>query len=479
MEIQLIRRAFAAEPRYLVALGVVMALLHLPAHAFDSTFTVTNLNDSGPGSLRQAVLDANITHHNVQSNLIVFQSGLSGTINLTSGEITASVGSSNGFALIIKDLTIEGPGAKVLTISGSNISRIFRIDGFGNGGGHAEINNLTLRDGYASYGGAIVVDNSSLVVNNCRIFNNIAYRIPGADYTNGAGGGIYNELNSGLTVIDSTITDNSAGNAGGGIGNNGTLTITNSTLSSNSAFVQGGGIDNQGAVSIINSTLSGNSAPGNPYTVGVAGGGIWNAGTLTVGNSILAGNSIPTGGIGKEVYIATGGTFTSRGHNLFGENGSSGLVNANPIASDLILPGLISTALGPLTDNGGPTPTQLPVPGSLALNHGDNARIPAGATTDQRGSGFPRIVNDTADIGAVEVQPLGSLLAGLTSTGQIYYTVIPPPPPCNAEVGASPQSERMGQPSRPTRPASSRRFQRRRRGRSGRPGGQRIHLVHH
>jgi len=79
-----------------------------------ATFTVTNLDDSGPGSLRQAVLDANLT---AGSDAIVFQNGLGGAIALTSGQIE-----------ITDSLTIHGPGANVLTLHGDgHTSRFFYI----------------------------------------------------------------------------------------------------------------------------------------------------------------------------------------------------------------------------------------------------------------------------------------------------------------------------------------------------------------
>ena len=71
---------FFLRPRVLPVLGLVLSLLNLPAGA--ATFTVTNLNNSGPGSLRQAILDANVA---AGDDDIVFQSGLSGQITLTSG----------------------------------------------------------------------------------------------------------------------------------------------------------------------------------------------------------------------------------------------------------------------------------------------------------------------------------------------------------------------------------------------------------
>src|SRR6516164_10217014 len=72
--------------------------------------TVTNLNDAGAGSLRQAIIDT------PSSGTVDFQAGLSGTIPLSTGEL-----------LIVKDLTIAGPGSDVITVSGNHASRVFDI----------------------------------------------------------------------------------------------------------------------------------------------------------------------------------------------------------------------------------------------------------------------------------------------------------------------------------------------------------------
>ena len=454
---------------------IVLSIYSLPAGA--ATFTVTNLDDSGPGSLRQAILDANAA---AGDDTIAFQSGLSGTILLAS---QIEPGNQN--------LTINGPGASVLAISGNNVTRIFAGNSMA-----ITINNLTLKNGRSSTGGAIY-SGGTMTINQCVLSNNVS---------TGTGGAIDN-LGT-MTITNSILSGNSAVYQGGAINNRETLTVSNSTLSGNSATATaantsagwGGGIysypgsmltianstlsgnsatnssgfgGHGGAIKfnggkklmIINSTLSGNSAnsptcptfnncshgkggglytfwQGNAddqmtvrdstFTGNTAvnhGGGIYlDQGTLTVGNSIVSGNNATNGNeVAANNPSASSAKFVSLGHNLFGENGAAGLVNASPIASDLILAGAIDTALGELADNGGPTQTQLPTPGSPALNAGDNALIPAGTATDQRGAGFARIVNNVVDIGAAEVQPPGSLVAGLTSTGQIYYTTIASP----------------------------------------------------
>ena len=150
-----------------------------PAQAV--TFTVTNLNDSGTGSLRQTVLEANAA--TATNNTIVFQAGLSGIL-LTSGGFT-----------ITGNLTINGPGENVLTISDNNSQRVFVVDS----GATATISRLTIKNG-----------------------------------------SLYNYYST-LTINYSTLSDSTIGRI---YNRNGTLTVSNSTLSSNSA-TRGGGIYNR------------------------------------------------------------------------------------------------------------------------------------------------------------------------------------------------------------------------------------------
>ena len=121
-----------------------------------SSTVVTTNADSGAGSLRQTVIDA------PDGGTITFSPGVTGTITLTSGEIA-----------IVKNLTIQGPGASVLTISGNNNSRVFEI-----GIGNSIISGLTITGGMVptgQVGGGIKVDDgSSLTVNFCVITGNSA-----------------------------------------------------------------------------------------------------------------------------------------------------------------------------------------------------------------------------------------------------------------------------------------------------------------
>ena len=188
-----------------------------------TTFTVTNLNDSGANSLRQAILDANAT---AGADTIDFDALLSGgTITLTSGELQ-----------ITDDLTINGLGAENLTVSGNNASRVFNVSDGTSDNIDVVIDGLTIADGNTDGGGGGIFSRENLTVANSTITGNTAER---------SGGGVYNFYEN-LTVTNSTISGNTAERSGGGIFNyafrNGSLQVTNSTISDNTAGADGGGI---------------------------------------------------------------------------------------------------------------------------------------------------------------------------------------------------------------------------------------------
>ena len=250
-----------------------LAIAILPARlAGATTQTVTNCGDSGAGSLRQAVLNA------ASGDTITF--ALSPACSLITLD-TIHFGSMT----ISKNLTITGPGASALAVSGGNATTVFVINQLVN----AAISGLTIENGRS---------NDSLY-----------------------GGGIDNE--GILTVTDTTLRDN----IGGGISNAGTLTVSNSTLSGNSAVV-GGGIDNGGTLTVTNTILSGNSAQ--QY-----GGGIYNeanatdAGGASVTGSTLTSNTAVLDG-GGGIYNGSGGTMAVTDSTLFGNSafgGGGGIYN--------------------------------------------------------------------------------------------------------------------------------------------------------
>ncbi len=342
------------------------------------TYTVTRLTDLGKGRSVYGDLRYCITQSNANpgEDLIIF--GVTGTINLTSA--LPDLGD---------DVIIAGPGADQVTVRrSSGVSfRVFTIAG----GVNAQIYSLTIANGsFSNMGGSSTwgggIRNSGvLTLGASTVRDN---HVIGFGAVGKRGGGISNE--GVMLIFDSTISGNSTSSSsdqttpetalGGGIYNHtgATLTIINSTVAENTAIVtgganfnsaRGGGINHGGAsLEVRHSTISANTASSNwPDGAGISGG------NMVLENSIVSGNS----GAGN-----VSGAFT----------GGFNLIDADAM-------------LGPLTDNGGPTETMALLPGSPAIGAGDNAGAPE---FDQRGPGFPRIVNGTVDIGAFEVQATGA-----------------------------------------------------------------------
>jgi hypothetical protein len=325
-----------------------------------STFLVSSLADSGLGSLRQAILDANTASGD---DIIDFSVTVPGTINLSSALPDLST-----------NIAIQGPGANLLTVRQGtwiypNFYRIFTVDS----GATVTLSGLTISNGWRTQGAGIS-NSGTLTVNNAAISGNW-------NGDNAIAGGIYNDGT--LTLNSSTVSGNN-GDEGGGIHNVGTLTLKDSTVSDN---MYDGGIWNSGTATLNNSTISGNSAFFN-------GGGIENGGTLYAFDTVIAGDTGALGGVPSDLE----GNIVSLGHNLIGNtSGGSGFASTDLLNTDPML--------GPLQDNGGPTYTQALLPGSPAIDAGDNTNAPP---TDQRG--LPRIMDGNGDgtaeidIGAYELQ---------------------------------------------------------------------------
>ena len=347
----------------------------------------------------------------------------------------------------------------------------------GNGVG-VSLSGLTMQDGFASSGGAIVMGHGAEVTATTVVFSNDASNGGGAidsgdgagaadtvqvtdstfinDSSGGSGGAISNGTNGGtstLTITDSTFTDdggnfavpNESGGSdeGGAIDNGdgsgtGTAVITGSTFSGNETAVHGGAIANgiyrgTGTLTVANSTFSDNGAD----TGGAIASGDEGTGTLSVVASTFSGDTAEGSGGGIESGTSTtaatalvaadifsgsscdqgGGTWTDHGYNVAGD---TSCFSATPATGDQNGGTSLTTQLGSLGDNGGPTQTMMPLSGNPAI-----ADIPLDATplqvtqadgdaftlcpvtADQRGDASPAGAACTA--GAVQV-------AGLVTT---------------------------------------------------------------
>jgi predicted outer membrane repeat protein len=292
-----------------------------------AVLTVTSLADSGAGSLRSLVAQANSDSSFAgQADTIQFAPYLSGTITLgTPLGLTSRAG-------------VEIDGSPTITLSGGGNSEVFQVYA----GATVSLNGLTITNGSAAYGGAIF-NAGSLTLNGDLLSANAA----------SDGGGIYNV--GALTLYASTLWGNAATNGGGGIYNQGTLTLDASTLAYNSATF-GGGLYNDttgNAVVQDNCNLSGNTATGD-------GGAIYNLSQLSISGGTLwsnaaydFGGAIYNGGTGS-MYVAGANlsynTVTiGDGGAIYNESGTSVWIDGSVLVSNSAVRGGAVANNGQLT----------------------------------------------------------------------------------------------------------------------------------
>jgi hypothetical protein len=346
-----------------------------------ATFTVTSLGDSGPGTLRDCLTQANSTPG---ADTILFT--VTGIINLNSV-----------LPAIVDDVTITGPGSSVLQINHASSTpfRIFTIAPMTN----VTISGLTVSNGQDAGGGGIATS-GNLNLDDVTFLGNSTIQ-------NGGGGGLSINTSVVVNVSNCAFLNNSAPNApgsgtfGGGIATIfATLSVRNTLFSGNSA-TDGAGLASLGSevpTTVTNCTFTANgpgdailNAPNSRLVLDHctlyqnAGPAFNNAFSLTLQNSILAANS------GGNFIPGTG--VTSLGHNISDRNDGAflnqpgDLINTNP----------------QLAGSGG---LFTPLPGSPAL---DSADPSDGVTDDERGVSRPQGAGP--DIGAVEA------LYAVTSAG--------------------------------------------------------------
>jgi hypothetical protein len=257
-----------------------------------SSFHVTNANDSGPGSLRQAMLDAN-AQAGQGRNIIDFTPRVNGPITLL-----------NALPAIDNDVTLRAPGSNAATVQRSTASgtpefRIFTISP----GRTVDITGLTIANGHVTgdIGGGIL-NQGTLVLTNSVVTGNTSLFANGQG---GRGGGIQNTGT--LTVEASQVTGNAATINGGGIANGfaqtaATLTVEGSQITGNNARV-GAGLENARGTATLDGTLVGsNTGLGDGAGIRSERGT-----TLTLVDSAISGNTSGAGGTGG---LASGANLT-------------------------------------------------------------------------------------------------------------------------------------------------------------------------
>jgi hypothetical protein len=315
----------------------------------DASTLVTTTSDDGPGSLRQAFRNAALRPG---PDIVTFAANLDGGVLAPASELVIS--DDSGPVLITATNLPDGLG-----INGQGARRAFNIST-----GTVALDSLTISNCAApgDVGGGIL-SAGNLTLRRCTINGNTALYV----------GGVYNTSSGTALILDNcTLFDNVASNYDGGLFSYGPLEIRNCSIVSNSC--------------------------------GIAGqvGGAHGFASVLVQNSVLAANeSGPPGSMQPDDLYAL--SYGAVSYSLIGGNGTlSNGVNGNLVGT---LAAPIAPMLAPLADNGGPTLTLYPQPGSPVINAGDPA-LNGAALTDQRGQ--PRVWLGRVDMGAVEFIPAGN-----------------------------------------------------------------------
>jgi CSLREA domain-containing protein len=414
-------------------------------------------------SLRAAIMQANqstvpLTRINLPAGTYVLARPPTGSDGEDSGDLNLAVPRNPGQTIDIvgagsastivdanqSDSVIYVAPTRIANFSGVTIRNGYRNN---SGGGIVNYGALTITDStiegnHGYFGGGILNQGTNTVsIVRCVIQNNSAHTGAGidnegtlnldhsiirsnvAEYQGGGlyvgvyayatvrdsnfsennaqfGGGIYNDDNhqNRVFIVASTLSENWASDSGGGIENAGYLYVVSSTISSDYANKNGGGIGNSYAAFLYNTSVIGNDADHDRDENGGIGGGVYigSFSQFTAVNSLIAANTVGN----TPIYDDCDGIVQVYGWNLFGEIAGCTFTGNGAAAF-----GLVSlNTIGPLQDNGGPTPTHALLPGSEAIDsttlQGCVDQNVAPLTTDQRGA--PRVAGAQCDVGAFE-----------------------------------------------------------------------------
>ena len=422
-----------------------------PSHTphVPNVVTVSNCDDSGPGSLREASGIA------ADGDTIDLSQLSCSTISLTTGAILLGQ----------HDITVHGPGRDRLAIDASQSTH----DGLGNvlfhlGGGTLAVDNVTLSGGrkyvddqhvtggcvysnenvsitdatirdcvatsasnLAALGGGVFATgflnlDHSTIEDNQTMANGNGFSSGGGVYADGGihalysivsgntanhlgptptfGGGIFARSYAG--IFESAVVGNRAVRAGGmaiaGVGSTDLAFVFQSTISRNRAYGVIGGMYTRQELYLYNSTIANNIATSTTLDGDNKGVGLhWEAlHNLVMVSSIISDN----GSDEPDAFDLGGPPSTPPGVSFSGNNDIIATTNLAPPPDTIPGPAL----LGPLTDNGGLTPTHALGAGSFAINAGAMPNLGV-FTNDQRGEGFARWVGSSVDAGAFESDP--------------------------------------------------------------------------
>lgn len=449
------------------ALTATLALVAPNPGAHAATVLVTDCGDSGqPGQLRHAISTA----------------GPGDTIQLPGCTVTLTGApgedaNAGGDLDVTSTLIIRGLGRTATILDGGGVDRVLHVLPAAT----LTLVNLTIRNGQPPVGqaGGGILNAGALTLTNVSVSGNRTAGI------GGDGGGIASEAAASLIATDVEVADNEAGGGGGGIDSRGALSLTRVRVVGNRATSQGGGLGvraSSAPVAMADSTIAGNSsgsgggvefrggATGTITTTTIWGNAARNSGgglrivnsgtTLTLTNSTVAhntadsddggggfsitsnaavtlvnatvarnadtsGGGVGGGGIGKGTGTLTLiNTLVALNTAVFGSVSDVDPADVNAGTSNLIGG---EPQLGPLQDNGGPTLTMAPFPGSPAIDAGSNgAAAAAGLTADQRG--VTRVQDGdgngstVVDIGALEVEPVPGGLLAISPPSGTYLT---------------------------------------------------------
>ncbi|NTV51705.1 MAG: T9SS type A sorting domain-containing protein [Candidatus Firestonebacteria bacterium] len=402
-------RRITVRRTFLIFIQIGWLCFNLAIRASAATWTVTSTADSGAGTLRQQIANAG------NGDIIDFNLTYPATITLAST------------LAINKSLTLAGPGAANLTVSGNNACRVFDLTG---GLTTIAISGLTVANGRVDGNGAGIQLGGALTVtlDRCTFANNACV----SSTKNTYGGAVYFPAGATLKIFRSNFSGNSAatyyGSGGGAIYVQGSgLVMTDCALWNNSAVIAGAIMDytrTGNTTQLVNCTVTGNHGAyyGAVYkedygtmiltncvitgnTSDYFAPGLYATyGSLNMRNTVITGNTTPEpGGVGMDVYLYSI-TFTSGGYNITGDGGSAWTTGD--------VAGITNPGLDTLANNGGWVRACLPQAASLVLDPADSNNAPF---VDSRGY----LRSGTADRGSCErsaVPPVADPAGTITLT---------------------------------------------------------------